>query len=203
MIRGARRVLTAFAIVPVLIAAATTAQADEEAANKPHFVTGIVKGDLHNGCYAKSVPDATWGMKGTTKVYVVRKGKDRLVAAFRWYARKLHLQCRRGPDGAMTVAIVRLGPWQRGRRANKDHLAVAFYEGGRELARYSTLDLAGRADNVRPSVSHYRIIREVKGFVEPNHFRLALVDGRTLTFDLATGNLATGDLATGKLRRGN
>ena len=37
MIRGARRVLTAFAIVPVLIAAAA-AQADEEAANKPHFV---------------------------------------------------------------------------------------------------------------------------------------------------------------------
>ena len=183
-----RRVVGALFILPVLIAPAT-AQADDEAANKPHFVTGIVKGDLHNGCYAKSVPDATWGMKGTTRVYVVRRGKDRLVATFPWYARKLHLQCRRGPDGAMTVAIVRLGPWQRGQRASKDHLAVAFYEGGRELARYSTLALAGRPDNVRPSVSHYRVIKRVKGFVEPSHFRLALIDGRILTFDLATGKL--------------
>jgi hypothetical protein len=190
--KGARRVLIAFAIVSFFLTAAT-AQADEEAANKPHFVTGIVMGDLHNGCYAKSVPDAAWGVKGTTKVYAVRKGKDRLIATFPWYARKLHLQCRRGPDGAMRAAIVRLGPWQRGQRASKDHLAIAFYKGSRELARYSTLDLAGRADNVRPSVSHYRIIREVKGFVEPNHFRLALLDGRTLTFDLTTG----------KLRRGN
>lgn len=190
-LRAARVILKALLIAPFLVAAAT-AQADEEAANKPHFVTGIMKGDLHNGCYAKSVPAATWGMTGTTKVYAVRKDKDRLVASFPWYASRLHLQCRRGADGAVTVAVVRLGPWQRGRQAGKDHLAIAFYEDGRELARYSTLDLAGRPDNVRASVSHYRVIRRVKGFSEPNNFRLALIDGRTLTFDLATGKLRRG-----------
>jgi hypothetical protein len=183
-----RHVLAALAIAPVLVAA-SSALADDEAANKPRFVNGIVTGAPPGSCYAKSVPDAYWGMKGTTKVYVTAKGKERLVTTFPWYASRLHLKCRRGPDGVMTVTVVRLGPWQRGQRASNDHLALAFYENGRELARYSTLDLAGRPDNVRPSVSHYRVIKRIKGLIAPNHFRLTLVDGRTLTFDLATGRI--------------
>jgi len=181
-----RRALGVLLVAPLLVLAAA-AHADEEAANKPMVFTGIMQGDLNNGCYAKSVPAATWGMAGTTQVYAVRKGKDRLVARFPWYARKLYLQCRRGSDGAITVTIVRFGPWQRGRQASKDHFAIGFYENGRVLATYSTLDLAGRPGNVEVSVSHYRLIRKIVGFADPELFRIVLTDGRSLAFDLRTG----------------
>jgi len=176
----------AFLAAPLLIHSAA-AHADEEAANKPQIFTGIMTGDLNNGCYAKSVPTAHWGMAGTTQVYAVRKGKDRLIARFPWYARKLYLQCRRGTNGAITVTLVRFGPWQRGQQASKDHFAIGFYENGRALATYSTLDLAGRPDNVRPSVSHYRVIRKIVGFDGSRRFRIVLTDGRRLVFDLESG----------------
>jgi hypothetical protein len=192
-----RRVLTALAMAPCLILAAP-ALADDEAANKPRFVNGFVTGGAQDACYAESVPKKFWGMKGTTKITVAIKGKERLVTTYPWYASRLYLKCRRRADGTMSVTVIRLGPWQRGQRASHDHLALAVYENGRELARYSTLDLAGRPDNVRPSVSHYRLIKRVVGLVEPNTFRLTLIDGRTLTFDLATGHLTTGKIRRGK-----
>jgi hypothetical protein len=139
----------------LLLTTATNALADTEGPNRAHVVAGIVDGDLYGGCYAKSVPVARWGMQGTTRVYEVRRGKDRLVATYNWYAKTLFLRCRRKADGALKARVVRLGPWQRGRQASKDDLAIAFYSGDRELARFSTLDLAGRPDNVQRSVSHY------------------------------------------------
>jgi len=182
----------AVAAAPLLLAAANSAQADTEGPNRAHVVTGVVSGELHNGCYAKSVPAARRGAKGVTKVYEVHSGDDRLIATHKWYAKKLYLRCRRGGDGTMKVTIVRLGPRQRGHQASKTHLAIAFYAGSRELARYSTLDLAGRPDNVQRSVSHYRIIRRIKGFGYENLFRIELIDGRSLSFNLATGKVRPG-----------
>lgn len=174
---------------PLLLTTATKARADTESPNRAHVVAGIVDGDLYRGCYAKSVPTARWGMQGITRIYEVRRGKDRLIATHNWYAKTLYLRCRRGANGALEARVVRFGPWQRGRQASKADLAIAFYSGGRELARYSTLDLAGRPDNVQRSVSHYRVIRRIKGLGYQNSFRLELIDGRMLSFDLATGRL--------------
>jgi hypothetical protein len=172
-------------VAPLLLVAATSVQADTEGPNQPHVVTG----DRYSGCYAKSVPLARWGTKGVTKVYEVRRGDDTLIATHKWFTKKLYLRCRRAGDGKLKVTMVRFGPWQRGRRASRAHLAIAFHAGGRELARYSTLALAGRPDNVRRSVSHYRVIRRIKGFGYENLFRIELIDGRTLTFDLTSGKM--------------
>jgi len=181
--------IAAVVATPLLLAPAHSALADSEASNRAHVVTGIVKGDLHRGCYAKSVPAAHWGMQGVTKVYEVRSGKDRLIETHNWYAQRLYLRCRASAGGTLKGTLVRFGPWQRGRRASKTDLAIALYSSGRRLVRYSTLDLAGQPDNVRRSVSHFRIIRRVRGFKGGNSFRIELIDGRSLGLDLITGKL--------------
>ncbi len=51
--------------------------------------------------------------------------------------------------------LVRIGPWPSGDRASTDHLAVAFYANGKELASYSTADLISDPTQVRVSATHY------------------------------------------------
>ncbi|NJK42400.1 MAG: hypothetical protein HC937_01200, partial [Aquincola sp.] len=55
---------------------------------------------------------------------------------------------------------------------------------GKTVREYSTLDIAGKPDNVSSSVSHYTVIEEVLGFrwVRGNEyvFELRTTDGRTL-----------------------
>ena len=88
-------------------------------------------------------------------------------------------------------SAVQFGPWARGQQASASQLAIAFHAGGRLLRSYSTLDIAGRPDNVSASVSHYTVIRDVEGFATDDAgrvvFRVTTIDGRRLTFDPATG----------------
>jgi len=179
-----RRICTLVA----LMALSVPAWADEEAANVSHVAI-----DAFGRCYAKSVPTESYGSAGTTKVYAVDAGEDRLVDSYSWYAGTLHLQClTRLTDGRNAVSIVQFGPWARGRAANRDQLAVAFHAGGRLLRSYSTLDIAGAPDNVAASISHYTVFRDVEGFVTADGktvFRMTTVDNRRLTFDPGTGNL--------------
>ena len=66
-----------------------------------------------------------------------------------------------------------------------------FYRDGVLLRRYSTLDIAGRPENVRASVSHYEVIGEIAGYawLDGNRYAFAVrtVDGRVLRFDAGTG----------------
>jgi hypothetical protein len=108
-------------------------------------------------------------------------------------AKELYLQCHTQlPGGRSATSVVQLGPWARGQKASRDDLALAFYAGGALLRRYSTLDIAGSPDRVSASVSHYRVIARVDGYV-PNGSRSAFAivteDGRRLLFDPATGDL--------------
>jgi len=166
--------------------AVVPAHADEEAGNLPH-----VQSDTWGRCYAKSVPSDAYGEAGTTRVYEVTAADDRLVASYDWFSQQIFLQCNMSNGGGSGVSVVQVGPWPRGREASGDHLAIAFYFNDLLLKRYSTLDLAGRLDNVQASVSHYTVISRIDGYRwldgDRYAFDLRTVDGRTLSFDPTTG----------------
>jgi len=159
------------------------ARADEEASNSTYVQSGH-----YGSCYAKSIPAETYGSKGTTRVYLVRDKDDELAQTFDWYAPKIDLTTT-----SKGLSVVRFGSWPRGHAASNDELAIAFYLNGKLLHSYSTLDLAGKPDNVSCSVSHYTIIRKTPGYrwIDGNNhaFDIELTDGRTLSFDPDTGNL--------------
>ena len=188
--RHGRLNLAALAAIGVLLAA-LPAFADDEASNRP-----LVVASEHGNCYAKSVPSARYGNEGQTHVYVVEGGADTLVATFDWYADRLHLECNvADASGVTALSVVQFGPWARGQEASDDVLALAFYWNGRLLRRYSTLDIAGRPENVSASVSHYSVIDEVIGYqwVDGNRYRFAIrtIDNRTITFDAAAGTIVS------------
>lgn len=194
----------------LLIAAAVSAfttpvLADDEASNVAHVVAGP-----YGRCYAKSVPDHIYDpvdeprQQGRTMVYRVGKTSDVLIQRYDWFSQRFFVRC--GP--ANDVVVVRLGPWHRGHDPHPDHLAIAFYQGEKLLKRHSTLDIAGgekaqngglsKYRNVSASESHYSVfdtapemvkITTARGAVFEDSWviRAKTVDGRLLTFDMATG----------------
>lgn len=164
--------------------------ADQEASNIPY-----VKSGTWGRCYVKAVPVGYYEMKGTTRVYVVRKDADLLVHTFPWYSKQVYLQGNmvgaKGYGEGSEVSLVRMGAWSRRDRPDKKELALAFYYNGKLLAEYSTFDIAGKKMAYSRSVSHIRVIREVKGYrwVTGNSwaFDIVTVDGRTLSFNPVTG----------------
>ncbi|MFH1360913.1 MAG: hypothetical protein ABIJ41_07800 [Candidatus Omnitrophota bacterium] len=97
---------------------------------------------------------------------------------------------------------MRMGPWARGRKANKEDLAIGFYSGGLTLKEYSTLDIASSEDNVWTSVSHYRVFDKILGFrieggddaILDNEyfvFEAETIDGRKLVFNVRSGAIQT------------
>lgn len=166
--------------------------ADEEAGNLPH-----VQSDGWGRCYAKSVPSENYGETGTTRIYEVGATDDRLLVTYDWFSQQIYLQCNMSSAGGSGVSVVQIGSWPRGHAASADQLALAFYFNDRLLKRYSTLDLAGRPDNVQASVSHYMIIERIDGYrwIDGDRyaFDLHTIDGRTLSFDPVTGEIVVGE----------
>ena len=180
----------AFAISCWLVLAGAAA-ADQEAGNRAHVAVGA-----YGRCYAKSVPDDTYvdRHRGRTRLYRVTRQDDELLAELDWFAQRIHLDCNVCADaGSCGISVVRLGPWHRGFKASGDELAIAFYLNDRLLGRYSTLDIAGRAENVSRSVSHYTVFERIVGFKHARtdrvHFVVTTHDGRTLTFDAGDGRM--------------
>lgn len=194
-------------IALVGLASAGSAFADQEANNVPHVAAGP-----YGRCYAKSVPEHIYDpdgeprQQGSTEVYQVGDPEDVLEQRYDWFSQTLFVRCRPGSE----TIVVRVGPWQRGHNPSADHLAVAFYRGGRLLRRYSTLDIAGgekagagafsEYKNVSASVSHYtvfatppaltRVTEQVGAtFTDDWVVKATTVDGRALVFDVATGAL--------------
>lgn len=169
-----------------LMLLAAPAHADEEASNTPRVFT-----DEWGGCYAKSVPDDYHGQDGTTRVYAVQEGDDKLIATHDWYTQRIDMLCNVCADGTCGPVLVRHGPWARGHDPNDKDLALAFYHGDTLKKRYSTLDIAKNRTNASMSVSHYTVISQYKGFshTQSGEKRYTIVthDGRELTFDAATG----------------
>ncbi len=189
------------------LAWASPASADQEASNVPHVVAGP-----YGRCYAKSVPmhiyDPESGprQQGRTEIYRVGDPEDVLVRRYEWFSQVLFVRCRPGSE----PIVIRVGPWHRGHNPRSDHLAVAFYQGGRLIKRYSTLDIAGderaegvafsKSKNVSTSVSHYTVFvsgpeltkmtEQVGSTLEEDWvIKATTLDGRVLVFDTATGEI--------------
>jgi hypothetical protein len=183
----------AYFVAMALLAAPAPALADDEASNTPTVVASE-----HGNCYAKSVPASAYGNDGLTNVYAVDSGSDRLVATYNWYASTMRLECNvAAANGHVGVSVVQFGPWPRGSVANAETLAFAFYRDGQLLRRYSTLDVAGRPDNVSASVSHYTVVDTIIGYswLDGNRYAFAVrsTDGRVLRFDAGTGEVLPAD----------
>jgi len=159
--------------------------ADEEASNIIY-----VKSGMYGRCYAKCIPDESYGSKGQTRIYVVGKDNDKLEITYPWYSTDVYLM-----HTAWGISVVRMGSWARGRTANESELAIAFYMSGRTLREYSTLDIAGLPENVSASISHYTVFKKVIGYrwISSNDyaFDVEANDGKILSFDVRTGKLIT------------
>ena len=189
MMRAA--VASALAVL-AFIGAAPETIADEEAANYTHVVASP-----WGRCYVRSAPTSGYGSEGVTEVYVVGDldQPDRKVATYDFFSLSFYLSCNViGDDGTPDVAMVGLGPWARGHTPDDETVALAFFYGGREVARYSTLDIAGdNPDAVDCSVSHSQVLGPIYGYIrngaERTIFKVTTLDGRTLSFDAVTGDL--------------
>lgn len=181
----------------VLLLSAGRLHADSESGNWPFVATATTDGtQWHGRYYAKCVPGGLLGTDGVTRVYRVEKEQDVLVHTYEWYSSHIYLS-----ELNRKVSVVRFGPWNRGRQASSDDLALALYYDGKFLKSYSTLDIAGRPDNVKTSFSHYWWYKRVIGYghnVSPPSvnliygFSVETLDGRTLCFDVTTGELLKG-----------
>jgi hypothetical protein len=173
--------LLIFAIILIL---SSNVLADDEASNRAY-----VKSSEYGTSFAKCIPDESYGPKGKTLVYSInpKDGSEQLIATYDWFSKQIYLMDYRG--------LVRLGPWQRGRKASANHLAIAFYKDGKLLKEYSTLDIAGKENNVSSSVSHYTVFEKIIGFrwlgADDYAFDVQTNDNRTLSFNISTGNLFT------------
>ena len=161
--------------------------ADTQAFNTPRLFAGT------NGtCYATSEPKHSYGDAGRTEVYSVRSDGDQLLVSFDWYSVQLYLKCvTRIPEGGSAISVVRRGRWPGGKKASHGNLGLAFYLNDRELASYSTLDLAGSPGNVRSSTAHHQVIAEILGYRwvagQTYVFEVCTIDGSLIAFSPHTG----------------
>ncbi len=147
--------------------------------------------------YARCIPEKPDNQSeaGKTLVFLATPTGDKLIHEFDWYSPNIFIGYR--------ASIVRLGPLYRGKAASPDHLAISFYDqAGKLLKRYSTLDLAGRPENVSASTSRYTVIKETVGLVsvyekaqgnaQPKHvgfgFEIVLQNDERWVFDTLTGS---------------
>ncbi len=202
------RIVCFILAVAVMTLQAFPAFADREAGNAANVAAG-----KYGRCYAKSVPKHTMDpfdeprQQGQTKVYRVSETEDELINTYDWFSHQLYLVCNAMKEENYGVAVIRLGPWHRGNEPNHEALALAFYFDGALVKKYSTLDIAGKkrgdvpwlSENVRVSVSHYSIFKKQPDLVwkksqkeygvETPVVEAVTVDGRKLTFDVATGEI--------------
>jgi hypothetical protein len=206
-LRAAHVLARALWVAALVAACVNPALADQEASNVTHVVAGP-----YGRCYAKSIPEHIYDPEGSprqqgrTEIYRVGNTQDVMVEVYDWFSQQLFVLC--GPGG--DIAVARIGPWQRGHNPRANDLALAFYKSGQMLKNYTTLDIAGGErvqngglsiyKNVSASVSHYSVfsswpelvkITSAEGpvFSENWVVRAQTVDGRVLTFDIASGEL--------------
>lgn len=179
-----------FTVLAVTLLWCAVAAADDEASNTPR-----VFASRYGQCYAKSIPAELYGDKGVTRVFRVEADRDTLVHTYDWFAPQLFLECNVGAPGkSVAIAVARTGPWLRGDRATSSDLVIAFYWDGRLLEAYSALDIAGSAQNVSASESHYTVLSHIGGYRWTGGdggneyvFEARGVDGTCWEFDAATG----------------
>lgn len=115
------------------------------------------------------------------------KGPDEVVwETDGWYAFNVHIHFK-------GEYLVRMGDWPRGHQPADEDLGIAFYNKGKLIKKYSTKDLVKDVTVIRPSVSHYSYLKEIKGFVNrySNIFIITSLDNIEYQFDVATGKIVS------------
>jgi archaellum component FlaF (FlaF/FlaG flagellin family) len=88
-----------------------------------------------------------------------------------------------------------MGRWPRGRELADEHLAVAFYNGGQLIKKYSTLDLVKDGSAIKRTTSHYfwlagtPQLELAPEFGSEDIFTLITLDNIQYTFDITTGEI--------------
>ena len=85
--------------------------------------------------------------------------------------------------------LVRMGPWNPGRKLSKDHVAVEFYKNGKLLKGYSTLELVKDSSKIQPTTNHYFWRGKTSKLESDNKFTLDTIDGIRYVFDATTGKV--------------
>ena len=124
-----------------------------------------------------------------------------------WYSFEVFLS----EDGRY---LIRMGPWNRGRKPKADDLAVAFYQDGKLLKKYSTADLVRRPEAILASTSHYewlaRARSAIRGEIDPDAelrldgdkvFHLKTCDLIKYQFDVTTGKIISANDPLEKLKK--
>lgn len=175
-----------FAFVLTLLASTQALWADEERTNEP-----VVSSSWDGTCYAKSVPKSEFGDDGTTTIYKVGGTSDVASDSFNWYSRSVYVLCDIWEGGRGWTAVVRVFKMSSGFEADKETPAIEFYVSGKLVKHYSTLEIAGKPENVFSSASHYTPFRTILGFRANGsgqfEFVTILADGKELRFDWKTG----------------
>jgi hypothetical protein len=176
---------------------AVRSRADTESLNWIFVAASTTDGTTwHGDRYAKCIPAESSGTNGVTRIYRVGKDQDVLEHTYNWYTTQIYLS-----GASEKTSVVRFGRWNSGHEASTNDLALAFYYDGRLLKSYSTLDIAGTPGNVSTSISHYEWSGAIRGYgyvKSPSldyliyGFILKTRDGRTLCFDVKTGELIPG-----------
>jgi hypothetical protein len=85
--------------------------------------------------------------------------------------------------------LVRMGNGNGGEPSN-NHLAIAFYENGKLLKSYSTLDILKTPSKVPKGISYYRYLKDTPGFYKGTEmFSILTVEDIEYTFDVTTGEI--------------
>jgi hypothetical protein len=169
--------------------------ADVERPNSPRIFV-----DDYHECFAKSIPADDYGDRGTTAIYRVEAGTDRLISTFPWYTQQVFIRCIAPSPCPFIIQVVRIGPWARGSQATGKDLAIALYLDGRLLHSYSTLDIAKTSTNVERSSNHYSVFSAIPGYERGagvDLFIVETIDGRPLAFNMDTGLLVDNALRVG------
>lgn len=169
-------------IAALVIAPCVVVLADEEPANR-----SVVRSSESGSVYAKSVPDESYGQKGKTSVFAVGADRDTLLCEYDWYANEIYI------GGATGHTLIRFGPWHRGRKPRKDHLAIGIYCHGKAVKEYSTPEMERLGSGISTSKSHYTIFNRRLGFrwLEDNIqvYEVQGVNGKTFRLDLESGTV--------------
>lgn len=156
--------------------------AEEEATNQP-----VIRSSADGTVYARSIPTEDSGQKGKTSLFRVGKETDTLIAEYDWYANELHI------GGASNTTLIRFGPWQKGKKPAKTHLALGIYRDGKTIREYSTLELQKLGSGISQTAAHYIVFHRRIGFrsLNENAFVYAVegVSGKGFFFLLDTGAL--------------
>lgn len=172
------------AVLAGVLLLVASVNADDEVSNRFYLQSERPWGAV----YAKCDPSELHGTKGKTRLYHATRDEDKLLFEFPWYSQNIYLQ-----GTAWGLSVVRFGPWPKGQKASADDLAVEFYLNDKLLKSYSTLDIAGSEEAVSRSVSHYSVFAKIGGYrwVQSNDyaFDVTTTDGRTLSFNVQTGQL--------------